>query len=161
MIHIRQASEKDIPALMNLLSQVLEVHAVIRPDLFVSGTRKYTEEELREILADPSRPVFVAEEDGGPVAGYCFCVLRAEHSNCGRDSETLYIDDLCVDETCRGRHIGADLFDFVKAEAKRRGCYHLTLNVWEGNSNALAFYQKRGLKTQKTVMEMILDPESN
>ena len=156
MIDIRQASEKDIPALMNLLSQVLEVHAVIRPDLFVSGTRKYTEEELREILADPSRPVFVAEEDGGPVAGYCFCVLRAEHSNCGRDSETLYIDDLCVDEKLRGRHVGRALADYVTDFAREKGCYDITLNVWEGNDSAMAFYRRNGFTVRKTMLEKLL-----
>ena len=33
---IRKAKEKDIPRLLDLLSQVLEIHAQIRPDIFVS-----------------------------------------------------------------------------------------------------------------------------
>ncbi len=155
MIQIRQAAGKDIPALLDLLSQVLEVHAVIRPDLFVSGTRKYTEEELREILADPSRPVFVAEEDGR-VTGYCFCVLRTEHSNCGRDSDTMYIDDLCVDEKHRGRHVGKALADYAADFAREKGCYDITLNVWEGNDAAMAFYRRNGYTVRKTMLEKLL-----
>ena len=156
MINIRQAKEKDIPAILNLLSQVLEVHAVIRPDLFISKTTKYTEDELREILADKYKPVFVAEENC-EVLGYCFCILqRKERSNTQRESTTLYIDDLCVDEKHRGQHIGRQLADFATAFARETGCYDITLNVWEGNDAAMGFYRRNGFAVRKTVMEKIL-----
>ena len=158
---IRRAAEKDLEQILNLLHQVLEVHAKLRPDLFIPGTTKYSPEELKELMRDDQKPIFVWTDENDVTRGYAFCVIQEPViSENMVPRRGLYIDDLCVDETCRGRHIGADLFDFVKEEAKRRGCYHLTLNVWDGNSNALAFYQKRGLKTQKTVMEMILDPKS-
>ena len=38
---IRKAEEKDIPRLLALLGQVLQIHAEIRPDVFVSGTTTY------------------------------------------------------------------------------------------------------------------------
>lgn len=43
------------------------------------------------------------------------------------DIRTLYIDDLCVDETKRGTHIGKQLYEYVVAFAKEQGCYNLTL----------------------------------
>lgn len=49
-IYVRKAEEKDIDRILSLLKQVLEIHAAIRPDIFVSGTTKYTEEELKMIL---------------------------------------------------------------------------------------------------------------
>lgn len=157
---IRRAAEKDLEQILNLLHQVLEVHAKLRPDLFIPGTTKYSPKELMELMRDDQKPIYVWTDENDVTRGYAFCVIQEPViSENMVPHRSLYIDDLCVDETCRGRHIGADLFDFVKAEAKRKGCYHLTLNVWDGNSNALAFYEKRGLKTQKTVMEMILDPE--
>ena len=156
MINIRQAKEKDIPSILNLLAQILEIHAVIRPDLFISGTRKYTEEELGEILKDQNRPVFVAEENN-EVLGYTFCILQqTEHSNMKRESKTLYIDDLCVDEKNRGKHIGRMLTDYVIAFAREMGCYDITLNVWEGNEPALSFYRQNGFSVRKTMMERIL-----
>ena len=156
MLNIRQAKEKDIPAILNLLSQVLEVHAVLRPDLFISGTRKYTEAELKEILKDANRPVFVAEEDGA-VLGYCFCIIEhTAQGNNTRESKTLYIDDLCVDEKQRGQQIGRKLTDFVTAFAREIRCYDVTLNVWEGNDTALRFYKKNGFAVRKTMMEKIL-----
>ena len=65
MLTIRRAEKKDTESVLRLLSQVLEVHAVIRPDLFVSGTRKYTAAELEQIFQDDKRPVFVAEDEEG------------------------------------------------------------------------------------------------
>ena len=56
----------------------------------------------------------------------------------------LFIDDLCVDAKTRGQHIGELLFEYVKEEAKRLGCYEVTLNVWAGNTSAEKFYEKMG-----------------
>ena len=46
-MRIRKAKEKDIPRLLALLGQVLQIHAEIRPDVFIPGTTKYTVRELR------------------------------------------------------------------------------------------------------------------
>lgn len=72
------------------------------------------------------------------------------------DIKTLYIDDLCVDETARGKHIGTSLYEYVLKYAKEQGCYNVTLNVWADNVNAVKFYEKIGLKIQKIGMEKIL-----
>jgi ribosomal protein S18 acetylase RimI-like enzyme len=69
---------------------------------------------------------------------------------------SLFIDDLCVDASARGQHIGEQLFEHVKSEAKRLGCYEVTLNVWEGNDSARGFYDKMGLKVKESMMEFIL-----
>lgn len=47
---IRKAEERDIPRIMELLGQVLQIHADIRPDIFIPGTTKYTADELKELL---------------------------------------------------------------------------------------------------------------
>ena len=46
---IRDAKEKDIPRILKLLEQVLQIHADIRPDIFIPDKTKYTIDELREI----------------------------------------------------------------------------------------------------------------
>ena len=153
---IRRAEERDIPRVGELLLQVNEVHHRIRPDLFKTGARKYRDDELRAIFADPATPVFV-REDAGTVVGYAFCIVQKhENDNNLVDGKTLYLDDLCVDEGARGRGIGASLYRFVLDYAKKSGCHNVTLNVWEGNDAALAFYRKCGMKVQKTGMEQVL-----
>ena len=153
---IRRAKESDIPTINKLLYQVLKVHSDARPDLFKPGTKKYTDEELKEILADDKTPVFVAEKDGS-VLGYAFCVHQQYiNNNNMTDIKTLYIDDLCVDEAARGAHIGKTLYEYVIDYAKKQGYYNVTLNVWADNVNAAKFYEKIGLKVQKIGMETIL-----
>lgn len=156
VIIIRTATTRDIPAIDKLLSQVLEVHHAGRPDLFKGGARKYSDEQLVDILADDSRPIFVAECEG-VVRGYAFCVFQ-HHSddNILTDIDTLYIDDLCVDECARGQHIGSALYRHVIGFAKESGCYNVTLNVWSCNPSARKFYERMGLTPYKVGMEQIL-----
>lgn len=154
---IRRAEEKDMDGINRLLCQVLTVHHNGRPDLFKGGVKKYTDEELKGILADEGRPVFVAVDRDGQVLGYAFCIFRQyPDDNILTDIRTLYIDDLCVDEAHRGRNIGRQLYEYVLNFAKEQGCYNVTLNVWECNPGAKRFYEKCGLTPQKVGMEKIL-----
>ncbi len=133
-MQIRRVAEKDIDRINELLGQVLEIHAGIRPDIFIPGTTKYTNAELEEMMKDDDKPIYVAVDDEDYVMGYAFCQIRKQpFSNNMIQFDTMFIDDLCVDAELRGRHVGEALFVFVKEEAKRRNCYDVTLNVWEGN----------------------------
>ena len=154
---IRRATEKDMPRIHELLSQVEEVHHKIRPDLFKAGGRKYTDEELACIIADDNRPILAAVDENDALLGYAFCKFQQyQGNNIMTDIKTLYIDDLCVDETLRGQHIGRALYDATVAYAKAHGCYNLTLNVWACNESAKKFYERCGLVPQKYGMETIL-----
>ena len=156
-MNIRRAGEKDIPRLIELLQQVLDIHAKIRPDIFISGTTKYTDDELLQMILDDTNPIYVAVDEKDLCMGYAFCQLREQpFSNNMVPFTSLFIDDLCVDQSLRGQHIGESLFEFVKAEAKRLGCYEVTLNVWAGNTSAEHFYEKMGMMTKERQMEYIL-----
>ena len=152
---IRQALVADISRIIDLLHQVDMVHHRLRPDLFKPNTTKYSELELKAMLSDDSKPIFVYDDNG--VQGYAFCQISEVKDDCLLcDRKTLYIDDLCVDEAARGKHIGRALFDFVRSYAKSIGCHAVTLNVWEGNDSAIRFYQNMGMQPQKTGMELVL-----
>lgn len=154
---IQRATPADVDGINKLLRQVLMVHHQGRPDLFKADVKKYTDEELLEIIADDSRPVFVALDEDGTVMGYAFCMYQqyAQH-HILTDVKTLYIDDLCVDESLRGQHVGKQLYEYVIAFARKEGFYNVTLNVWSCNEGAMRFYEKCGLKPQKVGMEVIL-----
>ncbi len=155
-MEIRRACKKDMNGINSLLRQVLEVHHNGRPDIFKSGGKKYTDEELLAIIADDTRPIFVAVENE-TVMGYAFCIFQQhKDNNILTDIKTIYIDDLCVDESIRGKHIGTRLYDYVVNFAKENGCYNVTLNVWSCNESAMKFYEKCRLKPQKIGMEVIL-----
>ena len=133
---IRRAGAQDVAGVHELLSQVLEVHAAGRPDLFRTGTRKYT---------------------GSEVLGHAFCILE-DHTaeNNWQDVKTLYIDDICVSEKSRGRHVGTDLYQHVIDYARGLGCHDVTLNVWSCNPGAKAFYEAMGMTPYKVGMEQVL-----
>ncbi|SEA15629.1 Ribosomal protein S18 acetylase RimI [Prevotella sp. tc2-28] len=152
---IRKAETKDIKGIIDLLYQVDAVHHGIRPDLFKGNTPKYDEQALEAILSDGSKPIFVFEE--GKILGHAFCqITEIKNHRLLQDTKTLYIDDICVDEAVRGKHIGKALYEFVRDYAKSIGCYNITLNVWEGNDAAYSFYKNMGMQVQKTGMETIL-----
>ena len=154
---IRKAEERDIPRIIELLGQVLQIHADIRPDIFIPGITKYTADELKELLKNKENPIYVAVNKADVCVGYAFCQLREQpFSNNMVPFKSLFIDDLCVDQQDRGQHIGESLFNYVKNEAKRLGCYEVTLNVWAGNTSAEKFYEKMGMKTKERQMEYIL-----
>ena len=156
-MHIRKAEEKDILKIMELLGQVLQIHADIRPDIFIPGTTKYTEEELKAILKDEEKPIYVAVNEEDVCIGYAFCQIQEQpFSNNMVPFKSLFIDDLCVDQQIRGQHIGENLFEYVKSEARKLNCYEVTLNVWAGNTSAEKFYEKMGMRTKERQMEYIL-----
>lgn len=153
---VRRAEVKDIPSLMELLKQVNKVHYDGRPDLFKLET-KYSPDELSKIIADNDTPVFVCENEDGKILGHGFCVMqRPENTRLLTDILTLYIDDICVDESARGMHVGEAIYEHIIEYARSKGCYNVTLNVWSCNPGAMKFYEKMGLVPYKVGMEKIL-----
>ena len=156
-MHICQAKNRHIPGMLRLLEQVGEVHHQIRPDIFRTGALKYDEKALLELLADSSRPIFIAQQEED-VVGYCFCVFKDYRgSGVQTDRVELYIDDLCVEETCRSKGIATALFAHVTAFARERNCAFISLNVWQGNQQAQKFYERMGLSPRCTIMELKLE----
>lgn len=154
---IRRAEDRDTARIMELLRQVNNVHSDVRPDLFLRDKTKYTEDELHEIMQHEDLPIFVAVDANDRVLGYMFGKLESHvKDNNFPDITTFYIDDLCVDEASRGQHVGKALYEHTVQYAKAIGCYNLTLNVWEGNTNAQAFYDACGLKPLKIGLETVL-----
>ncbi len=155
-MEIRFAEAKDVTGILALLKQVGRVHHEGRPDIFRAGAQKYGASQILAMLPNSKTPILVAVEDG-KVLGYCFCQMKHyEHDPVMTDRRVLYIDDLCVDENCRGKGIGKALYEQVCRYAKMRKCDSITLNVWCCNENALKFYEALGLKPQKIGMEMEL-----
>ena len=157
-MEIRRAENRDIPRIHELLTQVNNVHAHGRPDLFKAGNRKYTDRQLETIIANREQtPIFVFVDDQDVVLGYCFCIIEQFINDNNRtDVKTLYIDDLCVDESYRRKHIAKQLYAYTLDYARNNGFYNITLNVWECNPGARAFYDKCGMKPLKTYLETIL-----
>ena len=155
-ITVRRAEPRDIPAILRLLVQVNMVHHNGRPDLFKGPTTKYTADELAAILADDGTPVFVCVDAHDAVLGHSFCVMQHSGGQLMVEHDTLYIDDICVEETARGMGVGRALYAHILDYARARGCYNVTLNVWSCNPGAMAFYERLGMRPYKVGMEQLL-----
>ena len=156
LLSVRRATGNDIPAILRLLVQVNMVHHNGRPDLFKGPTTKYTADELAAIIADDETPVFVCVDGGDAVLGHGFCVMQHAGGQLMEEHDTLYIDDICVEESARGLGVGRALYAHILDYARARGCYNVTLNVWTCNPGAMAFYEKLGMKPYRVGMEQIL-----
>lgn len=153
---IRKAEKKDIPQILQLLVQVNMIHHNGRPDIFKGPATKFNEQQLCDLLEDETRPVFVCAE-ADRVLGYAFCELRKTPDGpmlVGQS--TLFVHDLCVDESVRGKGVGRALMEYVAALAKESGCRSVTLNVWACNEGARRFYEALGMRERLRVMELLI-----
>jgi len=60
-----------------------------------------------------------------------------------------HIEDVVVDEKARGYGLGRSLIDHIVTEAKKEGCYKVTLNCSATN---VPFYEKSGFKQKEVQM---------
>ena len=158
-MEIRFAQAQDVNGILALLRQVGYVHHVGRPDLFRSNAQKYGASQVLDMLNSSKSPIFVAVE-GDKVLGYGFCQVHVYGNDpVIRDHVELYIDDLCVDENCRGQGIGKKIYQEILRYAKMRRCDSVTLNVWCCNESAMKFYESLGLKPRKIGMECMLNAD--
>ena len=68
---IRKAEERDIPRIIELLGQVLQIHADIRPDIFIPDTTKYTVDELTELLKNEEKADICCNKRSRYLCGIC------------------------------------------------------------------------------------------
>lgn len=150
---IRRATINDIDDIKKLLLQVNNVHALARPDIFIPNQTKYNDCELKELIKNDNKPIFVYEENNKVIA-HMFCIIEiTKDSHILKDKKELYIDDLCVLDEYRKKGIGTKLYEFGLKYAKDNDFDYLTLNVWEGNNEAIKFYQNLGLSIRNIHME--------
>ena len=65
-------------------------------------------------------------------------------------ADTLLMDGIFVSPEARGCGVGTALLSAIKAEAKRRGCEHVRLDVIDTNPRARALYQGQGFQAVST-----------
>ena len=75
---IRKAEKKGHSKNSCTVGQVLQIHAELRPDIFIPGTTKYTPCELAELLEQEDHPIYVAVDEDDLCMGYAFCQLREQ-----------------------------------------------------------------------------------
>lgn len=86
---------------------------------------------------DPVYWAFVAETDEG-IVGFALYYIRYSTWK----GQRMYLEDILITESWRGRGIGQRLFDRLIIEAREKGLRGITWQVLEWNQPAIRFYQK-------------------
>ena len=139
---IRKAEKKDIPRILALLGQVLQIHAEIRPDIFIPGTTKYTPCELAELLEQEDHPIYVAVDEDDLCMGYAFCQLREQPFSTNMVPFKSYrlIRRIKRKKTRQG-------------ESKEKFIYNFMLEFISRDLELLGHYEKRIMDLEEGVMD--------
>jgi len=71
----------------------------------------------------------------------------------------LYLDDIVVKEAFRRLGVGQQLFDFMRAEAKRAEASQIRFHVLNWNEPAIKFYEKNGVAMDDEWIQCKLEKE--
>ena len=152
-MRIRLAAEADLKRVNELRAQVSELHAAARPDIFRPGFPQFLADHLHTIHADESRHVLVAEQDGTIIAFACLAEIEMPEKPHKPARRFMEIDEIGVDEICRGQGVGHAFFAGIRDFAKQQGFDRIELNMWEFNEGALRFYESLDFRTYRRYME--------
>ena len=135
---IRRATEADLPRIVELLSQLSlgddrDTPAEPLPESYRAA--------LRQIEADPRQQLLVVEAEGHVVAtGTLGIIPNLSY----RGRPWAFVEGLVVDSSARGKGYGEALLRYAIEEARRAGCYKISLTSNKRRTEAHRFYQKLG-----------------
>ena len=158
MIEIRRARLADAEALARMSAEVQTLHAEALPHLFKPpGPQTFPAAAVRALLKDPEWIMLVATDGDEPV-GYASAQLQRRADTPFRHpAELLCVHWMGVLAQRRRQGVGRALIDAMRAEAASRGVSTVTIDVWEFNAEARAFYEKVGFRPQRHILSMDVD----
>ena len=130
-ISIRNGTEADYPAIIDLINQFA----------FFQKTPERVTNTAEQMRSDNNLfQCFVAVDEKNRIVGYAAWFF-AYFSWTGK---ALYLDDLYVVESARGKNIGTRLLQTVIDHATASKCVKVRWQVSTWNKPAIAFYRKMG-----------------
>lgn len=150
---IRGARVEDCGQILKLLSELQNLHALCRPDIFKEGQAAMDKEEFQQMTEDPNRCMLVAEKDG-IIFGMIEMEIKEIANPILMKRKVGLISSFIVKESMRNQGIGQQLFDEAIKTAGDKNLDSLQLNVWRFNEEAIHFYEKNGMKPLLTTMEL-------
>ncbi len=134
-ITIHAAEKADVPALFQLVKDLAEYERLAHA---VTGT----ETQLAECLfgARPYAEAVIAQLDNEPV-GFA---LFFHNFSTFLTQPGLYLEDLFVKPTVRGKGVGEALITYLATIAVERNCGRFEWAVLDWNEPAIQFYRKMG-----------------
>jgi len=134
---IRDATEDDLPALVALMRQLQ----------YPNDAETVTDAHrnaLRQLQATPGQRLLVIEDEHGRVAGTAQLMIIP---NLSRNALPRAIaENVCVDESLRGRRYGEELVRYCIERAREAGCFKLALTTNRHRVDAHRFWERQGFE---------------
>jgi ribosomal protein S18 acetylase RimI-like enzyme len=148
-VNIREYTAQDKTFLLEVVNKLHDFVVDLDPIKRLRKMPGYAEQELHELLTTIKKQqgkIFIAEIDDkqvGVIAGF---ITRQSKINLLSVVPTKLgvISDVYVDETVRGKRIGAQLIEMMEVYLKEEGCDSLWIDIVAFNTKAHAFYKKHG-----------------
>jgi GNAT superfamily N-acetyltransferase len=132
MMTIRVGKKGDLPRVLELIKELAEYE---RAPQEVSNTLAMMEAD--GFGPNPTYGFFVAEE-GAIIQGLSLYYYRYSTWK----GKRLYLEDIIVTQSHRGKGIGKELFDITMKKALDENCTGMMWQVLEWNTLAIEFYKK-------------------
>jgi ribosomal protein S18 acetylase RimI-like enzyme len=145
MIHIRQISIHDLPALQTIGRKTfVETFAASNSEENLARylAEGFSEEKLAAELKNESSAFYFAEEED-KILGY-LKVNVGEAQNEPQDPDALEIERIYVLQEFHGKGVGLMLYEQALSIALEQNAPYIWLGVWEKNSRAIRFYENQG-----------------
>lgn len=132
-IHIRPAKKEDCPRLLELVQELAEYEKA--PDEVTLSPNHFAASGFGE---NPVWWAFVAEDEKQNIVAFALYYIRFSTWK----GQRLYLEDLIVTQSMRGKGIGKMLFDRLISEGKEKGFQGMNWQVLDWNEPAIRFYKK-------------------
>ena len=136
-LEIREASNSDLPALLELYMQL---HDNPMPEINEKLKTLWT-----SILAQPDHHVLVGIEDQRLV---CSCVLIVVPNLTRSQRPYALIENVITDQAYRNRGHATSILQFAKNIAQHENCYKIMLMTSSKQESTLRFYERAGYNRQ-------------
>jgi len=137
--NIRRAIENDCDGMFALIKELA---------IFVNAEDRLaiTPSQLKKdgFGPAPAFKAFVAEENNEIIGTAVFFEKYSTWKG-----KAIYLEDLVVKESARGKNVGSLLFNAVKQYAKENNAQRFDWQLYEFNKPALKFYEKHGAELEK------------
>ncbi len=154
MLVIRKATREDVPTILALVKELATYEK--EPDAVIATEADF----LRDGFSGnpPAFHVLVAEEEEEEsVIGFAFYFFSYS-TWVGR--KCLYLEDLFVKPSCRGRGAGVALMKALARVAVDTDCRRFVWQVLDWNAPAIAFYERLGAKVMREWLTARIEGEA-
>ena len=152
-IQIRSANIKDYESIINIISQVQDMHVEWRPDIYKHNKSLIPKDIFEKIVENNT--FFVATNENNDVVGVLELINKHIESPAHITRDIIFIETMAVAKEYRGLGIGHKMFEFIKEMKIKNNFDGIELQVNSKNIAAIEMYKKCGF-TEKTInMELL------